>query len=108
MVCFLVSACLPKEVRGFYYAENGDGLWLKRDGEILWSPLSKTRDDFEHLGMLSYDKDNGKVHLVMASTHPYLGTEIEFVKESMVFLVKWKRFDRKKTNDRATKYTKRD
>ena len=58
IVGFLVSSCLPKEVTGFYYASNGDGLWLKRDGELLWSPLSKTKDDFKHLGMLSYYKNS--------------------------------------------------
>jgi len=108
IVGFLVSSCLPKEVTGFYYASNGDGLWLKRDGELLWSPLSKTKDDFKHLGMLSYYKNSGKVHLVMASSHPYFGTEVEFSEESMLLKVKWNRFDQTKVNNRATKYSKRD
>ncbi len=67
----LLTSCMPRQLIGFYDANNGDTLLIERDGELLWSPLSNTMEDFIHIGMVSYDERTNVLHLVTASASPF-------------------------------------
>lgn len=103
-----LAGCDTEKVAGFYYSKSGDGIWIKKKGEVLWSPLSKTKDDFEHLGVLGWNEEKRESSLVMSSHNPFLGTQISFSEDLQKIEIEWKRFDGQLIENRSSTYIKRD
>ena len=107
-IAFALLSCVPGEIAGTFIGKNGDAIWIKRNGEVLWSPLSKTRDEFVHIGMLDIHKKTRQVNLVMSSNHPFMGTSLKFSDDFKLIRIRWNQFRDRSVGNRATEYRKRE
>ena len=89
----LLSGCDAEKISGYYYSDGGDALRVKKNGEVLLSPLSKTKDDFEPLAYLEWNEKKEEANLVMSSQHPFLGSQLTFSEDLQFIEIKWKRID---------------
>ena len=101
---FLGSCAHPDA--GLYGSRRGEMLRISRNGHLEWSPPSKTLDKFESVGVLANPDKEGRRHLVMASTNPRLGTDVQFSPDGEIIEVTWRSFKNRPMPDRETHYRK--
>jgi len=89
----ILSGCLSNEITGIYVGEHDDMLLVRKNGELLWSPMSKTQNDFVPVGMLGFDRERMKVQLVTASASQHLGTELTLSEDYREISVRWAQRD---------------
>jgi len=106
-VLCLFAGCNEMKVAGFYYSEKGDALQIKKDGEVLWSPLSKTTGEFRHLGILSWNEEKMEAFLSMSSNDSLYGTKLIFSHDLKTITVRWSPYGAKKARDRSITFIKR-
>jgi|GEM_PF-4989242 len=106
-IIFLVAGCNEVKVAGFYYSERGDALQIKKNGDVLWSPLSKTTEDFGPMGILQLDEKNMEAILIMSSNDPLFGSKLSFSDDLKTITMEWSPYGAEKAKYRGTTYTKR-
>ncbi len=107
LFALLLSSCVvPKQITGFYDADNGDSLRIKRDGEMLWSPLSKTTENSITIGFVNYKKKTGALNFITASASLFIFTKLKIFDKKTKIEIFWS--EGSNSGMRATVYTKRN
>ena len=109
--CALLSGCssIPKEMIGQFDAQNGDFVVIKKDGAVLWSPPSKTRDRLSFVGIATPKKEEPlEFPLIVPSASPFLYAKLTFSSDLSHVTVDWGKVLHDKGRNRATDYVRQN
>ena len=98
-------ASFPRDISGQYIARSGDFIVIDLNGNLSWSPPSKTRDQLSYVGIVG-NKVQSQVrsYLAISSNSPLFGTSITLSEDKRRIAIEWINYSGAPLEVRATEY----